>query len=314
MRLLIALLLMTGTLSAQNVLVTAHRGASGYAPENTISAIEKALEIGVDRMEVDVQQTSDGAVVCLHDKTLDRTTSGSGKVGEKTLEDLQDIKANAGFEAEFPSEAIPTLEQVFELMDGTTQFVIEIKAGNKTYPGIEDNVVGLIRKYKAEKWAVVHSFNDKVLECINANHPDIRLQKLFVSFSGGLMLDFKLHSAKLSNYDYCEGFGVSKGGINAKLVRKIHELGKKVHVWTVNGPKDIEAVLELGIGGSSYQLPYYPENNFKSAGTYTIVNWFGIYMGDTNTLNNPARVLMKADTAGATVKVNGWYCRAFSTF
>lgn len=239
----------------QDVLVTAHRGASGYAPENTLSSVKKALEIGVDRIEVDVQQTSDGVVVCLHDKTLDRTTDSNGQVGKQTWEDVQKVKAYGKFENEFANEPIPTLEQIFELMDGKTQFVIEIKAGRKTYPGIEDNVVKLIKKYKAEKWALVHSFNDKVLNYLHENYPDIRLQKLFVSYSAGVMLDFKLHSVKLSKYDYVEGFGISKGAATEKMVKKIHGLGKVVHVWTVNSEEDIQEIINLGVDGVISNYP-----------------------------------------------------------
>jgi glycerophosphoryl diester phosphodiesterase len=243
-------------LSAQKPLITAHRGASGIAPENTLAAVKKALEIGVDRIEVDVQQTSDGVVVCLHDKTLDRTTNSKGKVGKRRMADLRDVNANAGFESDYPDEKIPTLEQVFELMDGKTQFVIEIKAGRKTYPGIEDNVVKLIKKYKAEKWALVHSFNDKVLHYLNKNYPEIRLQKLFVSYSGGMMLDFRLHAIKLSKYDFAEGFGISKSSANQKLVDRIHALNQVVHVWTVNSAEDLKAIMELGVDGV---ISNYPE-------------------------------------------------------
>ena len=253
--LLLIMVLYPMTIIAQSVQVTAHRGASGYAPENTISAVQKAIEIGVDRIEVDVQQTADGVVVLLHDKTLDRTTNSKGKVGKLNWNELKNIKANSGFEDEFPDEPIPTLEQVFELMDGQTQFVIEIKAGNKTYPGIEDNVAALIKKYKAEKWALVHSFNDRVLEYLHRNHPEIRLQKLFVSYSGGLMLDFKLHAVKLSKYDYVEGFGISKGAAKQKLVDKIHQLGKVVHMWTVNSEEDIDRTLSLGVDGIISNYP-----------------------------------------------------------
>ena len=95
-------------------MVTAHRGGFGYAPENTLSAVKKAVDIGVDRIEVDVQQTADGVVVCLHDKTLDRTTSGKGKVGEKPFSELKKLKANNGFESDFSDEPIPTLEHVLK--------------------------------------------------------------------------------------------------------------------------------------------------------------------------------------------------------
>ena len=71
--------------------------------------------------------------------------------------------------------------------------------------------------------------------------------------------------------------------------------------------------IELGIGGSPYQLVINPSTNFKTAGTYKLVRWMGVYMGDLNTLNNPARVLGKADSTGVTVKVNGWYVRALTT-
>jgi glycerophosphoryl diester phosphodiesterase len=249
---------------AQTIQITAHRGASGYAPENTIASVKKALEIGVDRIEIDVQQTSDGIVVLLHDKTLDRTTSGKGKVGKMTFAELKDVKANGNFEPDFPNEAIPTLEQVFQLLDGTTEFVIEIKAGNKIYLGIEDNVAALIKKYKAEKWALVHSFNDRVLKHLHKSHPEIRLQKLFVSYSGGLMLDFKLHAVKLSKYDYVEGFGVGKGTVNTKLVDKIHALGKVIHVWTVNKEEDMTEMMGYGVDGL---ISNYPDKVKKLTGS-----------------------------------------------
>ncbi len=255
MRLLVLILLFSITSMAQNIQITAHRGASGYAPENTLSSVKKALEIGVDRIEIDVQQTADGIVILLHDKTLDRTTNAKGKVGNKTYAELNGVKANVNFETEFPNESIPTLEQIFELLDGKTEFVIEIKAGNKTYPGIENNVAALIKKYQAEKWALVHSFNDRVLKDLHKHHPEIRLQKLFVSYSEGIMLDFKLHVVKLSKYDYVEAFGVGKGGVNAKLVEKIHSLGKSIHVWTVNKEEDMTEMIGLGVDGLISNYP-----------------------------------------------------------
>ena len=82
-----------------------------------------------------------------------------------------------------------------------------------------------------------------------------------------------------------------------------------VEVTTSSVNTAVAMFLELGVGGSSYQLPLIPSNNFKTAGTYELIRWFSVYMGDSNTLDNPARVLMEADSTGVTVKVNGWYCR-----
>lgn len=249
------ILLISTSSMAQNIQITAHRGAEGYAPENTLSSVKKALEIGVDRIEVDVQQTSDGVVVVLHDQTLDRTTDAKGKVGKMTYDELKHVKAYGKFEADFPNEPVPTLQQVFGLMDGSTEFVIEIKAGNRTYPGIEENVAALIKEHQAEKWAVVHSFNDRVLAHLHAHHPEIRLQKLFVSFSGGIMLDFKLHAVKLSDYGHVEGFGVARSGVNAKLVAKVHQMGKTLHVWTVDKQEDMKEMIGLGVDGLITNYP-----------------------------------------------------------
>lgn len=257
MRLLLFLVVVSLSAFAQNVKVTAHRGASGYAPENTISAIKKALEMGVDRIEVDVQQTADGEIVCLHDKKLNRTTDSKGKVKKYTYEELRSVNAYHKFESEFPEEKIPLLRDVFDLMDGSTEFVIEIKAGRSYYPGIEDSVANMIARFAAERWALVHSFNDRVLEYLDDNHPKVRLQKLFVSKPSWLplMLDFSLHFASLKDYDYVEGFVVSKGGVDARLVRKIHEMNQVIHVWTVNQPDDITKMLELGVDGIISNYP-----------------------------------------------------------
>ncbi len=251
---LFALFLMLSMLpiaiSAQTI-ITGHRGAAGLAPENTLVSVQKALDLGVHRVEVDVQQTKDGVVVCMHDKTLDRTTDVSGQVRGITWEELQKARANVGFEQTHPNAGVPTLEEVLVAVNGTAEFVIEIKDGNAYYPGIEDKVAALIQKYKAEKWALVHTFNDEALFYLHENHPAIRLQKLFVSHtpSISMMLDFKLHSADLSDYFFVEAFSVNHSFITKAIVTDAHTMGKKVHVWTVNDPKKMKKLLKWGVDG-----------------------------------------------------------------
>jgi glycerophosphoryl diester phosphodiesterase len=232
-------------------IITGHRGAAGLAPENTLVSVQKALDLGVHRVEVDVQQTKDGVVICMHDRTLDRTTSMKGEVRENFWIDLQKAKANIGFETEYPNASIPTLEELLQLIQGKAEFVIEIKDGNAYYPGIEDKVAALIQKHKAEKWAVVHTFNDDALFYLHEKHPTIRLQKLFVSHtpSISMMLDFKLHTADLSDYFFVEAFSVHHSFITKAIVKDAHAMGKKVHVWTVNEPKEMKKMLKLGVDG-----------------------------------------------------------------
>lgn len=236
---------------AQDLIITAHRGASAAAPENTLAAIQAALKIGVDRIEVDVATTKDGTVVCLHDKDIDRTCQQSGDIREFTMDDLKTIRANVGFENAFPLEGIPTLNSVFETIDGACELVIEIKSGNDHYPRIEKKVAKLIEDHDAYSWAVVHSFNDKVLDLLPTLDQNVRLQKLFVFRWSwiGLMQDMDTHFGRIEDYPNVEAFGVYRKFVSQDLIDDIHELGKQIHVWTVDDEDEIIELIEMGVDG-----------------------------------------------------------------
>lgn len=243
-------MLTIGTM-AQSVIVTAHRGASAYAPENTIEAVERALEIGVDRIEVDVATTKDGIVVCLHDKTLNRTCQIDGDVRDFTFKELAAVKANKEFETDFPNAVIPSLESIIKLINAQCELVIEIKSGDEHYPQIEEKVAALIAEYDAYQWALVHSFNDKVLGRLENMDSKIRLQKLFVFRWRwpAIIQDFKFHAGKTRNYKNIEAFGVARNFVKPKLVEEIHALEKQIHVWTVDEPEEMEKLIEMGVDG-----------------------------------------------------------------
>ena len=109
------------------VLVVAHRGCSGRAPENTIAAFEMALEQGSDMIECDVRLTKDEEVVVFHDRALDRTTNGKGPVEQRTLEELKRLDAGSWFSSKFSGERIPTLSEVLHLLEGRAFLNIELK-------------------------------------------------------------------------------------------------------------------------------------------------------------------------------------------
>ena len=236
---------------AQKLIVTGHRGAAGLAPENTLPSIQKALEIGVDRVEVDVQQSADGVVFCLHDRDLDRTTNLRGSVHKLPWSKIQAANANKRFEATFAHVPIPKLDEVIKAVKGNAVLVIEIKDGHERYPNIEQHVIDLIKASHAEQWTVIHTFNDKVIARLNALKCPVPIQKLMVGvfpFSS-LMLDFRLHFAEFTDYPTVDAFTFSKSMISRQNVIDVHALGKKVHVYTVNTEKDMRQMIDYGVDG-----------------------------------------------------------------
>ena len=131
-------------MTAPAFMVIAHRGASSYAPENTLAAFDLALQMGVRQIELDVHLTSDGHIVVIHDDTVDRTTNGSGPVASQMLAELQELDAGAWFGASFAGERIPTLDEVLARYKGRMHLHTEIKGHS---PSLSQRSVDLIRQH-----------------------------------------------------------------------------------------------------------------------------------------------------------------------
>ncbi|MFT5666613.1 MAG: glycerophosphoryl diester phosphodiesterase [Vicingaceae bacterium] len=239
-------------------LVIAHRGASGLVPENTLVAFEKAIEIGVDRIEMDLRQTLDGVVIVLHDKTLKRTTNGWGSARKMSMTKIQRYSAGSWFHYDYSSEKVPSFRQVLELVKGRTKLLLEIKDGSPYHHGIEKNVIALINEYDAQDWCIVQSFNDKVLKNFRAL-PGLNsdVQKLFeivipvAPFIGGSQFTYK----SLRNYDFAQEVNVNFKNVTPMVVRKVHKIGKKINVWTVNDDFDLRLFVEMGVDGIITDYP-----------------------------------------------------------
>lgn len=141
-------------------MIFAHRGASGTHPENTMAAFKAALELGADGIELDVQMTRDGELVIIHDETVNRTTNGEGAIMGMTAKEVASLDAGSWFHAKFANEKIPTLEEFFIwAMGNNLQINIELKTNKIPYPGIEQRVLELIKKYKLRGRVIISSFN-----------------------------------------------------------------------------------------------------------------------------------------------------------
>ena len=236
----------------------AHRGASGLRPENTLVAFEKAIEIGVDRIEMDLRQTLDGVVIVLHDKTIKRTTNGWGSARKMSLTRIQRYSAGSWFHYDYSNVKVPTFRQVLELVNGRTTLLLEIKDGSPYHHGIERNVIDLINEYNAQDWCIVQSFNDKVLKNFRSL-PGLNshIQKLFeivipvAPFIGGSQFTYK----SLKHYYFAQEVNVNFKNVTPLVVKNVHKMGKKINVWTVNDEYDLRLFVEMGVDGIITDYP-----------------------------------------------------------
>jgi len=140
--------------------IFAHRGSAGTHPENTMSAFREAERVGSEGIELDVQLSKDGEVVVIHDEELSRTTNGNGFVKEYTLNQLKKLNASHTFFKQVGVQRIPTLTEVLEMYTHNNMFLnIELKNSIFFYPGMEEKVIALVRKYNLQNRVILSSFN-----------------------------------------------------------------------------------------------------------------------------------------------------------
>ncbi|GET34547.1 glycerophosphoryl diester phosphodiesterase [Prolixibacter bellariivorans] len=231
--------------------VIGHRGDGGSAPENTLAAIEKGIQAGANMLEIDVHETRDGVVCVMHDERVNRTTNGQGKIKDLTWDEIRQLDAGSWFNAKYRGEQVPSLEQVIEHIDGRAQLLIEIKKGTPYYPQIEEKVVSLIRKHQAESWCVVQSFHMDILQHIHQLDPNIRLQKLafFAIPALGFSFDLSFHSFHPEQESFIESYNLNYLFVTKKLIRQLHQEGKKINVWTADSPGVIRKMVNMGVDG-----------------------------------------------------------------
>ncbi|MCD6543777.1 MAG: hypothetical protein J7K34_04645, partial [Flavobacteriaceae bacterium] len=170
---LVAILILISIQNKAQTKIIAHRGFSEIAPENTLIAFQKAIEIGADYFELDVHQTKDGVLVVIHDKTVDRTSSNNkkGDVKEKTFKELGKVKVglSSKFGEKYSNEKIPTLKEALQLAKGKIKVCVELKADN-----IENQIVELLNELDMINQVIVFAFNDQSLVKIKNLNPEIK--------------------------------------------------------------------------------------------------------------------------------------------
>lgn len=229
------------------LLITAHAACKGHAPENTLAGVRRALELGADALEVDVQCTADGVPVLLHDETVDRTTDGRGSIREMTLAQARLLDAGARtFDGAFAGERIPTLEETLELTRGRALLVLEIKQ-----VGIEEAVLAVVRQLDALGDCTAHSFFPQVVAAMRRAEP--RLPCSLLTNGVGVTDWDELLDSVLSLH--AQGVAVLYGCVDEALVRKARRRSLSLYTWTVNEEPEMRRLASLGVDGVTSDYP-----------------------------------------------------------
>jgi len=233
------------------VWIIGHRGASGVAPENTLAAFRQAVEMGAQYIETDLQLSRDARLVALHDDTLQRTTDGRGPVAARTLEELRRLDAGAWFRGgngrgRFAGERIPTVEEVLAFgREHDIGLYLEIKAPRAS--GAEHAVVAAVHAASALLRSNIISFDLDVLERVRKIEPMLVLGYLFSK---------KSHDAVARAVDTGVRTVLPRADrVSPDLVAEAKRNDIKVVTWTVNDPKEMKALMAVGVDGIMTDYP-----------------------------------------------------------
>ena len=228
----------------RDCLAIAHRGASSYAPENTLAAFDLALTMGTRHLELDVELTADGHVVVIHDDTLDRTTDGSGPVTARTLAELRRLDAGRWYGPAFAGEQIPTYEQVLERYRGRAHLHTEIKG---RAPELSRRTVDLIRRMGMTDDVTITSFQRARLEEVRAMASELQAGWLVSEITDATIDDAR----RLGLAQLCP----RALSITPELVRHLHGAGFAVRAWGVGTEELMRHVVETGADGMTVNFP-----------------------------------------------------------
>jgi glycerophosphoryl diester phosphodiesterase len=211
-----------------------HRGAKAYEPENTLLSFKKALELGVNAIELDVRRTKDGKIVVIHDAKVDRTTNGKGLVSELTLKEIKKLSTEKG-------EKIPTLEEALDFLDKKVKILIELKE-----TGLEEDVLSLINEKGLKNNVIIVSFLEEALRKVREIDDKVEIGLIYVKHKDPIKSALELKANYiLPIYRFT----------HATDVQKAHENGLKIIDWTINKQEEVIEYARKGVDGIASDRP-----------------------------------------------------------
>jgi len=220
-----------------------HRGARAYEPENTLRSFKKAVEMGVDAVELDVRKTKDRQLVVIHDADVKKTTDGKGLVSELTLKEIKEFSAGKG-------EKIPTLKEALDFLDKKAKILIELKETD-----VEKQVLAVVRENGLQKNVIIVSFIEEALGKVRELDKEVETGLIYVKHKNPIKAALDLEASYLLPlYRFT----------HTANVKKAHENGLKVIVWTINKPEEVIEYIKKGVDGIASDKPDILLLNSKS--------------------------------------------------
>jgi glycerophosphoryl diester phosphodiesterase len=219
----------------RRVLKIGHRGAAGHAPENTLAAIRKGIDLGVDFVEIDVRCTADGVLVALHDASVSRTTNGKGHISRLSFREAKALDAGNG-------ESIPTLEEVLHVAAGKTGLMLELKVD-----GVAQKTAEAVQHAGFKEPVLYASFLHEEVAAIQRIDPDASVMALFGRLTRAPVVRAMQYSPS--------HVGLRHDTVTSRLVEAFHDEGMLVWVYTADSIRDIQRALSAGVDGIISNVP-----------------------------------------------------------
>ena len=228
-----------------NPIVLGHRGASAYAPENTLASFQTAHDQGADGIELDAKLSKDGQVIVIHDNTYDRTTDASGVIGDKNLSEIKKLDAGSWFSDKYIGEGIPTLSEVLDEFGDKMIINIELANYGTPFDSLPKKVTELLKNHNSSKYRILFS-SFMPTNVIKMSHlmPGAALALLTHSNVYGI-----LQCSSIFRWISPEFIHPNKDGVDRQYILKQHKYKRRVHVWTVNLLEEIDDFIQANVDG-----------------------------------------------------------------
>ena len=241
----------------KKVKVIAHRGANHYAPQNTVPAFKKAIEIGVDGTETDVHTTKDGYLVICHNDTVDETSNGTGRITDFTFDEIRKLDFGTKFSDQYIGTTLPTLEEYLEVMASDPKLStinVEIKPCKKERHLLVTKTIECAKKMGLFDKLLISSFDYKMLIEAKRVDPKCKTAFLYPTYAEALKGNdyFPIHRA---HHIGCDAIHPHKSFITKHGAELAHKYGMDVNVWTVDEEKDVKKLLEKNVDGLITNVP-----------------------------------------------------------